>query len=136
VTASGDIVNASIFENADLFWAIRGAGANFGIITSAIYQVYDATNGGQVMSANFLFPGSVNRSIWEILKSFDDTLPAQFSLTAFSGYNQTSQQVSFIPHSLVFSNIHLHSFRAKSSLMRFITALKQKVKRTWRTSLL
>lgn len=34
VTASGSVVKASDKENTDLFWAIRGGGGNFGIVTS------------------------------------------------------------------------------------------------------
>jgi FAD/FMN-containing dehydrogenase/DNA-binding HxlR family transcriptional regulator len=34
VTAGGDLVRASRDENADLFWAIRGGGGNFGVVTS------------------------------------------------------------------------------------------------------
>jgi FAD/FMN-containing dehydrogenase len=33
VTASGDILHVNESENADLFWAIRGGGGNFGIVT-------------------------------------------------------------------------------------------------------
>ncbi|MCE7482230.1 FAD-binding oxidoreductase [Microbacterium profundi] len=33
VTATGEIVEASANENADLFWALRGGGGNFGIVT-------------------------------------------------------------------------------------------------------
>ncbi len=41
VLASGDIVNASDTENTDLFWAIRGGGANFGICTEFKFRVHD-----------------------------------------------------------------------------------------------
>jgi FAD/FMN-containing dehydrogenase len=40
VTAQGEIVTASEEENADLFWAIRGGGGNFGIVTSFEYRLH------------------------------------------------------------------------------------------------
>jgi len=39
VLADGSVVRASETENADLFWAVRGAGANFGIVTSFEFEV-------------------------------------------------------------------------------------------------
>jgi alkanesulfonate monooxygenase SsuD/methylene tetrahydromethanopterin reductase-like flavin-dependent oxidoreductase (luciferase family) len=39
VLADGSVVRASEEENLDLFWAVRGAGANFGIVTSFEFQV-------------------------------------------------------------------------------------------------
>ncbi|KAM0425720.1 hypothetical protein ACHAPT_008967 [Fusarium lateritium] len=42
VLANGKVVTASERKNADLFWAIRGAGHNFGIVTEVTYKVYDA----------------------------------------------------------------------------------------------
>ena len=38
VTAEGKIVTASADEHADLFWALRGGGGNFGIVTSFLYR--------------------------------------------------------------------------------------------------
>jgi len=40
VTASGDFVTASDRENQDLFWALRGGGGNFGVVTSFEYQLH------------------------------------------------------------------------------------------------
>ena len=40
VLASGEVVTASDDENADLFWAIRGAGPNFGVVTSFEYRMH------------------------------------------------------------------------------------------------
>jgi FAD/FMN-containing dehydrogenase len=40
VTADGTVVKATETENADLFWALRGGGGNFGIVTAAYLQLH------------------------------------------------------------------------------------------------
>jgi FAD/FMN-containing dehydrogenase len=40
VLASGEVKQASDSENADLFWALRGAGQNFGVTTEFVLQAY------------------------------------------------------------------------------------------------
>jgi FAD/FMN-containing dehydrogenase len=51
VTAHGTLQRASASENPDLFWAMRGAGANFGVATSFVYQLHPVTTvlGGMVI---------------------------------------------------------------------------------------
>jgi alkanesulfonate monooxygenase SsuD/methylene tetrahydromethanopterin reductase-like flavin-dependent oxidoreductase (luciferase family) len=46
VLADGSVVRASEDERPDLFWAVRGAGANFGIVTSFEFEVYEVGNVG------------------------------------------------------------------------------------------
>ncbi|RAL16600.1 FAD-binding domain-containing protein [Aspergillus homomorphus CBS 101889] len=90
VTAEGEVVRASRTENAELFWGLRGAGWNFGVVVEASYTVYEATNSGQVLEGDMLFPASANRSVWETLRSFDDGedgLPALLALTVILSYN-------------------------------------------------
>lgn len=41
VTADGDFVVASPEENPDMFWALRGGGGNFGIVTSFEYRLHE-----------------------------------------------------------------------------------------------
>ncbi|KAI1379509.1 hypothetical protein F4677DRAFT_442487 [Hypoxylon crocopeplum] len=80
VTSSGDAITTSRSVNADLFWALRGAGANFGIVTSATYMVPKAINGGNVANLNYLFPGSKSRDVFTYLASLDGEMPAQLAL--------------------------------------------------------
>lgn len=45
VLADGTAVTASPTVNSDLFWALRGAGHNFGIVTSVDYRIFDVEPG-------------------------------------------------------------------------------------------
>jgi FAD/FMN-containing dehydrogenase len=44
VLADGSILIANEHENAGLFWAIRGGGSNFGVVTSFTYRAFPQTN--------------------------------------------------------------------------------------------
>ncbi|MEL4318331.1 FAD-binding oxidoreductase [Leifsonia sp. YIM 134122] len=54
VTADGDAVAASREVNADLYWALRGGGGNFGIVTSFEFELHDV--GTQALSVELDFP--------------------------------------------------------------------------------
>lgn len=51
VTADGRVHTANRVENADLFWAVRGAGANLGVVTSFTFRLHEvgpAVHGGLI----------------------------------------------------------------------------------------
>lgn len=94
VTPTGDLITVSATQNKDLFWGLRGAGFNYGIVTSATYHVYDLTNNGNVLNVDFMFPASLNETFFNILASYV-TLPAGLSLHALA-INYPSVGASFL----------------------------------------
>src|SRR4249920_73366 len=55
VTANGEVVHASARENPELFWAIRGGGGNFGIVTAFEFVAHPTR---EVFYGNMAFPAS------------------------------------------------------------------------------
>jgi FAD/FMN-containing dehydrogenase len=53
VLADGSFVTANAREHADLFWAVRGGGGNFGVVTSFLFQLHPV---GMVYGGPMLWP--------------------------------------------------------------------------------
>lgn len=79
VNAEGNHVSASATENEDLFWAIRGGGGNFGIVTALEFQLHDLDG---VHGGVMLYP---RPSAWDLLRHYRDlTEEAPDELTAYA----------------------------------------------------
>lgn len=94
VTGTGSLIDVSATSHPDLWWGMRGAGFNFGIVTSATYEVYNFTNNGQAMNADFRFHASQNGSLYEYARSFTGKLPDTFSIDIAVAYNEAFGGVS------------------------------------------
>jgi FAD/FMN-containing dehydrogenase len=55
VLANGTALNVSSDSNPDLFWAICGAGHNFGIVTEFTYKIYDVPENNDWAYESFIF---------------------------------------------------------------------------------
>jgi len=62
VLADGNIVTASLRNEEDLFWALRGGGGNFGVVTSMRHRTHDLPG---VRSGMLLFPFAEARAVLE-----------------------------------------------------------------------
>src|SRR5215467_15450026 len=76
VTAEGRLVTASAEKNADLFWGIRGAGANFGVVTSFEYRLHQV---GPVVGGVVLYPISQGKETLRFFHEFSATCPNEIS---------------------------------------------------------
>lgn len=78
VTAEGKPVHASATENEDLFWALRGGGGNFGVVTMFEYRLHEA--GPNLLAGLIVFPGSETRSILGKYREFAAGLPDEMTV--------------------------------------------------------
>jgi FAD/FMN-containing dehydrogenase len=72
VLADGSVVTASADENADLFWGLRGAGANFGVVTSFEYRLHPV---GQVLGGMLVYPVERAKEVLRTVRDFCATAP-------------------------------------------------------------
>jgi FAD/FMN-containing dehydrogenase len=68
VTADGRIVTASEADNPDLFWALRGGGGNFGVVTAFEFRLRPL--GPVVFGGMLLFPASVGTELVRYYREF------------------------------------------------------------------
>jgi hypothetical protein len=90
VLADGNFVTASANQNADLFWALRGGGGNFGVVTSFLFRLHPV---------DMVFAGPI---AWEqhharnIMQHYRDFLPrAPEELGAFLGLKTVPSSAPF-----------------------------------------
>ncbi|ATU90412.1 FAD-binding oxidoreductase [Phyllobacterium zundukense] len=81
VTADGVARTASADENPDLFWALRGGGGNFGVVTSFLYQAYPVST---VFGGLIVYPRAAAGEILRAYRTFMETAPED--LTVYAGF--------------------------------------------------
>lgn len=80
VTADGSILTASEKQNPDLFWAIRGGGGNFGVVTSFEFRVHPV--GPMVYLCSPLYPVEMAKEILPVWLNFMNASPDEISGSA------------------------------------------------------
>lgn len=82
VTADGQVVQASAEENPDLFWAIRGGGGNFGIVTAFEFVAHRTKD---VFYGKIGFPASAAATVLQSWADYLRTAPEELtSVVAFA----------------------------------------------------
>jgi FAD/FMN-containing dehydrogenase len=78
VTADGDVVRASAAENPELFWAIRGGGGNFGIVTAFEFVSHPTTD---VFYGRIAFPAPEALTVLQGWADYLRTAPEELTST-------------------------------------------------------
>lgn len=77
VRANGEQVRASADSHPDLFWALRGGGGNFGVVTSFEFQL--APLGPEVLAGLIVHPGSESRACLDFYREFATESPDELT---------------------------------------------------------
>jgi FAD/FMN-containing dehydrogenase len=81
VTADGRKVRAAADENPDLFWALRGGGGNFGVVTSLELRLHEV--GPQVLSGQIIYPFDKAGEYLRFFRDFMADAPDEFQCYPF-----------------------------------------------------
>ncbi len=80
VLASGELVHASDTEHPDLFWALRGGGGNFGIVTAFEYRLHPV--GPEIVGGMVLHPFERAADVLRFYRDFAKDAPDQLTVAA------------------------------------------------------
>ena len=84
VLANSTVVTASATHNTDLFWALRGAGSSYGIVTSFQFQTFPAPNSNILFTYAFLWNQAQARAGFEVLQDYaNNTMSAPMNMRLY-----------------------------------------------------
>ncbi|WP_292875104.1 FAD-binding oxidoreductase [Nostoc sp. NMS1] len=78
ITADGNKIRTSENENADLFWAIRGGGGNFGIVTEFEFALHPV--GPEILAGLIVFPFSQAKQVLTQYRQFAESAPEELNV--------------------------------------------------------
>jgi FAD binding domain/Berberine and berberine like len=80
VTAEGGLLRASETEHPDLFWALRGGGGNFGVVTGITYRLIEV--GPEIVGGAIAWPAEEAPRILELFRKTAADAPPELALVA------------------------------------------------------
>ena len=94
ITADGRFVRANAQENPDLFWALRGGGGNFGVVTSFEYRLHEV--GPMLFGGNLAYPFAGARQLMRSFADFAAAAPEELCvLVELDATDDGTRRVSF-----------------------------------------
>jgi hypothetical protein len=126
----GTILTVSDTNHPDLFWAMRGAGHNFGIVLDFTFRTYPLRHGGMTYNADMTVTGDSVEGIFTVINELIPDQDPALAVDVFFLHNRTS----FEP--IVYVNIVYHGTREEGDRFtaRFATnsnSTGPHIERTW-----
>ncbi len=78
ITADGNKIRTGENENPDLFWAIRGGGGNFGVVTEFEFDLHPV--GPEILAGLIVFPFSQAKQVLTQYRKFAESAPEELNV--------------------------------------------------------
>ena len=78
ITADGKKIQASETENANLFWAVRGGGGNFGVVTQFEFKLHPV--GPEILAGLIVFPLDQAKQVLRQYREFVESAPEELGV--------------------------------------------------------
>src|SRR5512143_3673782 len=95
ITAEGKKIRVSENDNADLFWAIRGGGGNFGVVTQFEFQLFPV--GPEIVAGLIVFPFNQAKQVLTRYRQFVASAPEELNVWALL---RKAPSLPFLPESV------------------------------------
>ncbi|MDJ0577055.1 MAG: FAD-binding oxidoreductase [Xenococcaceae cyanobacterium MO_234.B1] len=78
ITEDGKKIRANEAENSDLFWAIRGGGGNFGVVTQFVFKLHPV--GPEILAGLMIFPFDQAKQVLRKYREFVESAPEELNV--------------------------------------------------------
>ena len=95
ITAEGKKLRVSETDNADLFWAVRGGGGNFGVVTQFEFRLFPV--GPEIVAGLIVFPFNQAKQVLTRYRRFVDSAPEDLNVWAVL---RKAPPLPFLPESV------------------------------------
>ena len=124
VTADGKFHHASLEENPDLFWGVRGGGGNFGIVTSFEFQLHPMDR--NIIDGMFYYPATEARSVLRFFAEYAVDAPDELNIDG--GMRARRGRDDYLSFHVVYSGPKNKAERILAPLRKAGTVLDETVK--------
>ena len=94
VTADGELRHVSAEENPDLYWAIRGGGGNFGVVTAFKYQLHPFDP--VVYSGKLIYPFEQAKDVLLFYAEYTESLPDAANVEPLAVVTPEGEKIMFV----------------------------------------